>query len=60
MHEVIYLVPRSGFVGDFVSPSRRNKSCFSCIKFVVSTVKLLVYMGTLLINQRSGKCSEYP
>lgn len=36
--------------GDFVTLARKNKSCFSCIKFVGSLVKLLVYAATLLIN----------
>lgn len=37
--------------GDFVTLPRRNKSCSSCIKFVGSAVKLLVYAATLLINR---------
>lgn len=41
--------------GDFVTLPRRNKSCSSCIKFVGSAVKLLVYAATLLINREEAE-----
>lgn len=47
---------RPGFhQGDFVTLPRRNKSCSSCIKFVGSAVKLLVYAATLLINREEAE-----